>query len=46
MYLVILDCFTDDAIADLGAVVLAGMEQLRPLIRDRYAKYSTSSDVR
>jgi limonene-1,2-epoxide hydrolase len=36
----ILDCFTEDAIADLGAVVVTGKERLRPLIRDRYAKYT------
>ncbi|BEP65373.1 limonene-1,2-epoxide hydrolase [Variovorax paradoxus] len=36
----ILDCFTEDAIADLGAVVLEGKEQLRPLIRERYANYT------
>lgn len=36
----ILDCFTEDATADLGAVVLEGKEQLRPLIRERYANYT------
>lgn len=36
----IADLFTDDAIADLGEVVVTGKEQLRPLIRQRYSKYT------
>lgn len=41
----ILDIFTDDVIADLGAVVLTGKEQLRPFVRDRYSRY-THYDLR
>lgn len=41
----IADIFTDDAIADLGEVVVAGKEQLRPLIKQRYSKY-THFDLR
>ena len=36
----ILDCFTEDVVADLGAVVLSGKAQLRPMIRQRYANYT------
>ncbi|KQU91687.1 hypothetical protein ASC78_01825 [Variovorax sp. Root318D1] len=41
----ILDIFTDDVIADLGAVVLTGKEQLRPFVRERYSRY-THYDLR
>ena len=41
----ILDIFTDDVIADLGAVLLTGKEQLRPIIRERYSRY-THYDLR
>jgi hypothetical protein len=41
----ILDMFTDDVIADFGEVVLTGKEQLRPIIRERYSKY-THYDLR
>jgi ketosteroid isomerase-like protein len=36
----IVDCLTDDAVADLGEIVLVGKEQLRPFIRDRYSQYT------
>ena len=36
----ILDFFTEDVVADLGAVVVTGKAQLAPLIRDRYANYT------
>lgn len=41
----ILDMFTDDVIADLGPVTLTGKEQLRPIIRERYSRY-THYDLR
>lgn len=41
----ILDMFTDDIIADLGPVLITGKEQLRPIIRERYSKY-THYDLR
>lgn len=41
----ILDIFTEDVVADLGAVVTNGKEQLRPIVRDRYSKY-THYDLR
>ena len=41
----ILDIFTDDVIADLGAIVLTGKEQLRPFVRERYSRY-THYDLR
>jgi limonene-1,2-epoxide hydrolase len=41
----ILHMFTDDVIADLGPVTLTGKEQLRPIIRERYSRY-THYDLR
>lgn len=36
----ILAFFTEDVVADLGAVVVTGKAQLAPLIRARYANYT------
>lgn len=37
---VISDLFTEDAVADLGEIIVAGKEKLRPLIQQRYGKYT------
>lgn len=36
----IVDTLTEDAVADLGPVVIEGRENLRPVLRERYAKYT------
>lgn len=36
----IVDVLTEDAVADLGPVVIQGRENLRPVLRERYAKYT------